>query len=159
MRITDLSIKFKTSTVVLTIVLTVGGLLSYLTIPKEASPSIEIPIIVVTTVYPGVSPDDIESLITQHIEQEVQSVNGIKEIRSTSTEGVSTVVIEFDPEVSISWTLGSSTSVGRSGFAMSTLSRTFWYASSIDTSGSNSITTVLTPSVEVDRISLIPLTD
>jgi multidrug efflux pump len=101
MRITDLAVKYKTSTVVLTIVLTIGGLLSYLTIPKEATPSIEIPIIIVTTVYPGVSPDDIESLITQHIEQEVQSVNGIKEIRSTSTEGVSTVVIEFDPDVSI----------------------------------------------------------
>ena len=86
---------------VMTVVLVFGGLVSYLTIPKEASPSIEIPIIVVTTVYPGVSPDDIESLITQEIEQEVQSVNGIKEIRSTSTEGVSTVVIEFDPDVSI----------------------------------------------------------
>ncbi|MFV1979584.1 MAG: efflux RND transporter permease subunit, partial [Rhodothermia bacterium] len=101
MRITDLAVKYKTTTVVLTVVLTVGGLLSYLTIPKEANPSIEVPIIVVTTVYPGVSPADIESLITQRIEQEVQSVNGIKEIRSTSTEGVSTVVIEFDPDVSI----------------------------------------------------------
>ncbi|MGD8414853.1 MAG: efflux RND transporter permease subunit, partial [Candidatus Latescibacterota bacterium] len=101
MRITDLAIKYKTSTVILTIVVTIGGLLSYLTIPKESSPSIEIPIIVVTTVYPGVSPDDIESLITQQIEEEVQSVNGIKEIRSTSNEGVSTVVVEFEPEVSI----------------------------------------------------------
>jgi multidrug efflux pump subunit AcrB len=101
MRITDFAVKHKISTVVLTIVLTVGGLLSYLTIPKEASPSIEIPIIVVTTVYPGVSPDDIESLITQHIEKEVQSVNGIKEIRSTSNEGISTVIIEFEPEISI----------------------------------------------------------
>ena len=101
MQITNLAIRHRTSVMVMTVVLVLGGLVSYLTIPKEASPSIEIPIIVVTTVYPGVSPDDIESLITQEIEQEVQSVNGIKEIRSTSTEGVSTVVIEFDPDVSI----------------------------------------------------------
>lgn len=101
MRITDTAIKYRTSILVLTVVLTLGGLYSYVTIPKESSPSIEIPNIVVTTVYPGASPDDVESLITQHIEREVQSVVGIKEIRSTSTEGVSTIIVEFEPDVSI----------------------------------------------------------
>ncbi len=101
MRITNLAIRYRTSILVLTGLLVVGGLISYQTIPKESNPSIEIPNIIVTTVYPGASPDDIESLITQHIEQEVQSINGITEIRSTSVEGVSTVVIEFDHEVSI----------------------------------------------------------
>ncbi|MEZ4703342.1 MAG: efflux RND transporter permease subunit, partial [Rhodothermales bacterium] len=101
MRITDLAIQYRTSILVLTALLTFGGILSYKTIPKEAQPSIEIPQIVVTTVYPGASPDDIESLVTQRIEQEVQGINGIKEIRSSSTEGVSTVIVEFDPDVSI----------------------------------------------------------
>lgn len=101
MKITNLAIRYRTSIVILTLVLVIGGLISYQTIPKEANPSIAIPNIVVTTVYPGASPDDIESLITQPVELEVQSVNGIVEIRSTSTEGVSTVVIEFDPDVSI----------------------------------------------------------
>ncbi|MDX1740087.1 MAG: efflux RND transporter permease subunit, partial [Rhodothermales bacterium] len=101
MKVTNLAISYRTSVLVLTIILVVGGLLTYVTIPKESFPSIEIPNIIVTTIYPGASPDDIESLITQPIEREIQSVNGIKEIRSTSTEGVSTVVIEFDPEVSI----------------------------------------------------------
>src|SRR5690606_29682916 len=101
MRITNLSIKYRTSVVVLTVMLSLGGLISYITIPKESSPSIEIPNIVVTTIYPGASPDDIESLITQPIEREVQSVNGITEIRSTSTEGVSTVIIEFSPDISM----------------------------------------------------------
>ena len=100
MKLTNLAIDNRTSIVVLTVLLTLGGLLSYLTIPKESQPSIEIPYIVVTTLYPGASPDDVESLITQHIEQEVQGVNGIKEIRSTSTEGVSSIVIEFNPEIS-----------------------------------------------------------
>lgn len=101
MKITNTAIKYRTSIVVLTVLLAVGGLFSYITIPKESSPSIEIPNIIVTVLYPGASPDDIESLITQPIEREVQSVNGIKEIRSTSTEGVSTVVIEFEPDVSM----------------------------------------------------------
>ncbi|MEQ9104235.1 MAG: efflux RND transporter permease subunit [Rhodothermales bacterium] len=101
MRLTDTAITYRTSILVLTAVLTIGGLFSYVSIPKESSPSIEIPQIVVTTVYPGASPDDVESLITQHIEKEVQNVTGIKDIRSTSTEGVSTIVIEFEPDVSI----------------------------------------------------------
>lgn len=99
MKITDLAIKYRTSVVVLTVILVLGGLFSYLTIPKEAQPSIEIPNIVVTTVYPGASPDDIESLITQKLEQEIQGINGIQEIRSTSTEGVSSIIVEFDPNV------------------------------------------------------------
>lgn len=101
MTITNLAIRYRTSIIVLTAILVIGGLISYQTIPKEANPSIEIPNIVVTTVYAGASPNDIESLVTQPIEQEVQSVTGIKEIRSTSTEGVSTVIIEFNPDVSI----------------------------------------------------------
>lgn len=101
MRITDTAITYRTSILVLTAVLTIGGLFSYVSIPKESSPSIEIPQIVVTTIYPGASPDDVESLITQHIEKEVQNVTGIKDIRSTSTEGVSTIVVEFEPDVSI----------------------------------------------------------
>ncbi|MFW5972547.1 MAG: efflux RND transporter permease subunit, partial [Bacteroidota bacterium] len=101
MKITDVSIKYRTSILVLTIVLVLGGFMAYVSIPKESSPSIEIPNIVVTTLYPGVSPDDIETLVTQPIEKEIQNVNGIKEIRSTSTEGVSTVVVEFNPEISI----------------------------------------------------------
>ncbi|MCY3487678.1 MAG: efflux RND transporter permease subunit, partial [Bacteroidetes bacterium] len=81
MKITDLAIKHRPSVAILTIMLTVGGLVSYLTISKEAFPSIEIPTIVVTTIYPGASPSDIESLVTRIIEEEVQSVADIEEIR------------------------------------------------------------------------------
>lgn len=101
MKITNTAIDYRTTILVLTLVLTLGGIYSYVTIPKEANPSIEVPNIVVTTIYPGASPDDVESLITQKIESEVQSINGIKAIRSTSTEGVSNIVVEFEPDVSI----------------------------------------------------------
>ncbi len=98
MQITDLAIRQRTTVLVLTVLLAVGGLVSYLTIPKESFPSIEIPNIVITTVYPGASPEDIESLITKPIEEELQGITGIDEIRSTSTEGVSTIVVEFLPD-------------------------------------------------------------
>jgi len=99
MKITNLSIKYRTAIAVLTLILAVGGLASYLTIPKESQPSIEFPQIVVTSVYPGASPSDIESTVTQVAEQEIGSINGIDEMRSISSEGVSTVVIEFTPDV------------------------------------------------------------
>ncbi|SHK20735.1 efflux RND transporter permease subunit [Rhodothermus profundi] len=98
MKVTNLAIRQRTTVLVLTALLAVGGLVSYLTIPKESFPSIEIPNIVITTIYPGASPEDIESLITKPIEEELQGITGIDEIRSTSTEGVSTIVVEFLPD-------------------------------------------------------------
>ncbi len=101
MKITNLAINSRIAVAVLTLVLVVGGLLAYSAIPKEAEPEIEFATIVVTTVYPGASPDDIESIITQEIEREVSTVDGIDDLRSTSSEGVSTVVIEFTPNVDV----------------------------------------------------------
>jgi multidrug efflux pump subunit AcrB len=101
MSLTNLAIKHRTTIVVLTLLIAAGGLWSYVSIPKESRPSIEIPNIVVTTLYPGASPDDVESLVTQEIEQEVESINGIDELSSTSTEGVSTIQVEFTPDVSM----------------------------------------------------------
>ena len=56
MRVTDLAIKYRKPSLVLTFLMVVGGVGSYVTLPKESSPSIEIPYIVVTTIYPGASP-------------------------------------------------------------------------------------------------------
>ena len=99
MKITNLSIKYRTAIAVFTLILAIGGLVSYLTIPKESRPSIEFPQIVVTSIYPGASPSDVESTVSQVIEQEISSINGIDEMRSTSSEGVSTVIVEFTPDV------------------------------------------------------------
>ena len=101
MKVTDVAISLRTATVVLTLIATFGGMAAYVTLPKEANPSIEIPRLVITTLYPGASPSDVENLITQRIEQEIQSINGIDNIRSSSVEGVSTISVEFTPDVSI----------------------------------------------------------
>lgn len=102
MNITDLAIKLRTSVLVLTGMITLGGLVAYVSLPKESNPSIEVPNIVVTSIYPGATPNDIESLVTQPIEDEIKGISGIDKITSTSVEGVSTIVVEFSPGVSMS---------------------------------------------------------
>ncbi len=79
--------------------LVVAGIVSYTSIPRELFPDVEIPFIIVTTVYPGVSPEDIETLITREIEQELKNVKDVKEITSSSSEGISFINIEFEPKV------------------------------------------------------------
>lgn len=101
MKLTEITLKNRTAIIVLTAILIIAGAYSYSTIPKESNPSIEIPIFIVNTIYPGISPADMESLITQPIERELQGINGVKDIRSTTTESFSSVVVEFDLDVSI----------------------------------------------------------
>ena len=101
MKITDLSISNRTAIVVLTLALTVGGLVSYVSLPKESQPQIEFAQIIVTTIYPGASPSDVEAIITQEVEREVATLSGLDDLRSTSTEGVSTVIAEFLPDKDI----------------------------------------------------------
>ena len=62
MKIIDTSIKLRVSVVVMTVLVSLGGIYAYLSLPKESNPSIEIPNIVITTIYPGASPKDVESL-------------------------------------------------------------------------------------------------
>lgn len=99
MLITKMSIKWKSSIFLLMLVFIIFGISAYKTLPREASPDIPIPFIMITTVYVGVSPTDIESLITLKIENELRGIEGVKEITSYSAESVSNISIEFDPDV------------------------------------------------------------
>ncbi len=77
------------------------GALSYARLPREANPDVDIPYVMVTTPYVGVSPKDIETLVTIPIENEVSGIKGLKETTSTSAEGVSIISLEFEPDVVI----------------------------------------------------------
>jgi multidrug efflux pump subunit AcrB len=79
----------------------VAGVSAYNSLPRESFPEIKIPLILIYTPYSGVSPEDIETLITRPIETELKSVTGIKEIRSTSSEGLSLIEVEFNPDVDL----------------------------------------------------------
>lgn len=101
MIVSNAAIARSTTVIVLLIIIVLMGGYSYLVLPRESSPEITIPIIVVAVGYEGVSPSDMESLVTVPIERKLAGVSGIKEIRSTSVEGGSTTVIEFEPDTVI----------------------------------------------------------
>lgn len=86
---------------VLVALVAIMGIVSYLTIPKESFPNITVPNIFVVTLYPGVSPEDMESLVTRKLEDELGNISEIKEMTSTSTEGYSSIVLEFDTGIDI----------------------------------------------------------
>ncbi|MCW9033967.1 MAG: efflux RND transporter permease subunit [Rhodospirillales bacterium] len=73
-----------------------SGAVAYMDIPKEADPDINIPIIYVTVKHDGISPEDSERLIIRPLEQELRTIEGIKEMRSTGYEGGGNVLMEFD---------------------------------------------------------------
>lgn len=77
------------------------GTVSYVGLPREASPDVKIPVVLVSTPYIGVSPEDVESLVTIPIENELAGVKDLKKLSSTSAEGVSIVSLEFEPDVVI----------------------------------------------------------
>ena len=73
-----------------------AGSSTYISIPKEASPDVNIPIIYISLSQKGISPDDSERLLVKPIEDEVKTVEGVKEIRSTAYSGGGNVLLEFD---------------------------------------------------------------
>ena len=79
----------------------VFGLVSYIGLPREAAPDVKIPVVLVTTPYIGVSPSDVESLVTIPIENELAGVKDLEKMSSTSAEGVSIVSLEFAPDIEI----------------------------------------------------------
>lgn len=88
-------------TVLLMIVLILGGVIAALAIPKESSPEVQIPMGVVTTILPGASAEDVESLITNKIEDRVIGLERVSKVTSVSGDGVSSITVEFDANADI----------------------------------------------------------
>lgn len=84
----------------LVVLVAVGGY-SLLSIPRESSPEIIIPVGIVTTVLPGAPASDVETLITNEIERGLSSLAGVSSITSISQEGVSSVTVEFDAQADV----------------------------------------------------------
>ncbi len=99
MKIIEQAIKNRTLIVFLAGILVISGLYSYISIPKESAPSIDIPLFIISTIYPGIGPSDMEALVTHPLERELQGIEGVREIRSTTFEGFSSVIVEFDLDV------------------------------------------------------------
>ena len=86
---------------VLIVIIVISGTYSYLTLPREAEPDITIPFVFVTTTYEGVTPKDMETLVTMPLERKLKGIADVEEIRSSSAEGLSYIAIKFLPKVDI----------------------------------------------------------
>ncbi len=98
---TSWAIDNKTSIYIITIVIALTGIMSYISLPKEKFPDIVIPTIYVQTIYPGSSPKDIENLITKPIEKKIKSISGVKKLKSQSIQDFSFITVEFDTDVKV----------------------------------------------------------
>jgi CzcA family heavy metal efflux pump len=101
MILNQLALKRQVTVLALLVIIVIAGLYCYATLPRESFPDITIPYVFVTTTYEGVTPEDIEELITIPIERKLKGIDNVEEIRSTSAEGLSTVAIKFLPKVDI----------------------------------------------------------
>jgi len=77
------------------------GLVAYNILPKENFPEVTIPKIFIQTIYPGTSPDNMETLITKQIETQLKSIQGLKKLTSNSYQDVSIITAEFDINMDI----------------------------------------------------------
>jgi len=99
--LSDLSIKRPVFATVLMLALVTLGVFSYRRLAIDMFPDIEIPVLSVITQYPGASPETVEREVTKKLEQAVNPISGVKHVYSTSREGLSTVIVEFNLEVKI----------------------------------------------------------
>ncbi len=79
----------------------VAGTFAYRSLPKEGEPEISAPVAIIVTVFAGASPNEIESLVTTPLEEELSDLKDVKEMRSSSAEGVSVIVIDFQAEADL----------------------------------------------------------
>ena len=77
-------------------VLIVAGIASYISIPKEAEPDIPIPTLYVNIIHEGISPEDAERLLIRPMETELRTIEGLREMRATASEGSGVLILEFD---------------------------------------------------------------
>ncbi len=101
MFISDTSIKRPVFATVLMLALVTLGAVSYRRLAIEMMPDVEIPVMSIITVYPGAAPETVEREVTKRIEEAVNPISGVRHVTSTSREGLSSVVVEFNLEIKI----------------------------------------------------------
>lgn len=92
----DLAFAKARTTISTLVLLLIAGTVAYVEIPKEAEPDINIPLIIVRVMHEGISPEDSENLLIRPLEQELRSVEGLKEMRAKGFEGGANIVLEFE---------------------------------------------------------------
>jgi len=101
MDIVKLAIRNARLTLSVLLFLVIAGTLAYRAVPKEAEPDVAIPIMYVSLVYQGISPEDAERLLLRPVESQLKNLKGLKEMKSNAYQGGANVIVEFDPSVDL----------------------------------------------------------
>lgn len=96
---TRISVKYPVFTIMMMFCLMVLGLASWQRMGVEEFPDVDFPFVVIYTSYPGASPESVESEITKKMENQINTISGLKQVISQSSEGLSTIIAEFDLDV------------------------------------------------------------
>jgi HAE1 family hydrophobic/amphiphilic exporter-1 len=99
--VSEFAIRRPVTTVMMIVCLLVVGFMSYARLPVEQFPDVSFPIVSISTTYAGASSSEMETLVSRPIEDGVSAINGIEHITSTSSSGLSVVVIEFKMEKNV----------------------------------------------------------
>src|SRR5690606_25470438 len=105
MKISEISIKRPSIIIVIFMILTLGGIFSYMGLGYELVPKFEVNVITVQTVYPGAAPSEVETSVTKVIEDAVASLESVKKIESKSMESVSVVMITLNTGADVNFLL------------------------------------------------------
>ncbi len=98
MKLADVSIRRPVFATMMVSALVVLGIFSYFRLGVDLFPNIDFPYVTVSTTLPGAGPEEIETSVTKPIEEAVNTISGIEDLRSTSFEGLSLVVVSFSLE-------------------------------------------------------------
>lgn len=96
MGLTKFSLKRPVTTILVVLCLIVFGIQSVLSAKLELMPTMDMPMLIIATVYPGASPEDVNDLVTTEIENEIGTLNGVDQVQAVSMENMSLVVISYD---------------------------------------------------------------
>ena len=105
MDIVKLAIQNARLTISVLLFLLLAGAIAYMSVPKEAEPDVPIPMMYVSLVYQGISPEDSERLLLRPVETKLKSLKGLKEMRSAAFQGGGYVLVEFDPSTNLAQAL------------------------------------------------------
>ena len=99
MKIAELSVKHYQFTVLIFAMLAVLGLTSWLSIPRGEDPTFPAPNFTVIAVYPGANPTDLEQLVVDKVEERLNTLEHLKDMKTTIRDGLAVVLVEFDVSV------------------------------------------------------------
>ena len=87
------------SVLTMMVVMVLAGVFTYITIPKESDPDIDVPVFYVSIVHHGISPEDAVRLLVRPMETELRGLDGLKEINATASQGHAAIILEFKSDI------------------------------------------------------------